>query len=199
MKRSRVLSYGCGILGVGVSLFAAHAQKTLPLPEWTADKVLMKNLAEAVEIEGFSIQPPKDYEMQEGNAPEGMQLIAWGGEMRANGVRPSLALALFEPPKSESKKITLEQIAEKMIGGIKRSRTQWKQTKVEKGTINGVTFARLCWNGTEPTRNLKMQGFMYFARDKNLIIQLASQDTVSEAKWSLALAEASVFTFKKLP
>ena len=199
MNRSRILLYGCGIVGAGSFLFAAYAQKTPPLPKWSADKALVKNLTEVVEIEGFSIQPPRGYEMQEGNAPEGMKAMGWVGEQRSDGVRPSLALIIINIPKAEAKKYTLEQVTEKIAGGIKLRRTEWQQGKIEKGVINGSTFARLRWTGIAPSGQLKMQGFIYTVRNGNAFLSFTSQDAVLEAKQSLALAETSVFTFKKLP
>jgi len=170
-----------------------------PLPKWTADKALMENLAETVEIEGYSIQPPKGYEMQESDAPEGIKASGWAGEQRESGVRPSLAMMIVEIPKAEAKKYTLEQMTTKLADGVKRRQTEWQQSKIEKGVINGLTFARLRWTSTEPTRQLKMQGFVYAARIGNSLVSFTSQDTASEAKRSLALAEAALFTFKKLP
>ena len=95
------------------------------------------------------------------------------------------------------KSIPVEQLAEKLVGGVQRQRSNWKQEKTETGVINGMNFARIRWEGTEVKNQWDMRGFLYVTRDGDTIIQLASQDLTSETAKSLPLAEASVLTFRK--
>jgi len=60
-----------------------------------------------------------------------------------------------------------------------------------------MNFARIRWEGTEPTRNWDMRGFVYVARDGDTIVQIASQDLTPETAETLPLAEASALTFKR--
>ena len=82
--------------------------------------------------------------------------------------------------KEQFKKLTLEDLAEKMAGAVKKPMSDWKQEKVETGTINGIPFARLRWQANDPRRQARMRGFVYVARDGDTLIQLTSQDLTPE-------------------
>jgi hypothetical protein len=97
----------------------------------------------------------------------------------------------------QSKSLTLEKLAEKRIAAIQRQRTDWKQEKTEKGVINGLTFARIRWEGTEPKNQWDMRGFVYVARDGDTILYLSSQDLKAPGAQTLPLADAAVLSFKK--
>jgi hypothetical protein len=124
----------------------------------------------------------------------------WTGATRPDGSKASVTMNLMTLPPAQQeqfRKLTLENLAEKMAGGVKRQRTNWKQKKIETGAINGMPFARLRWEGTDPRRQWEMRGFVYVARDGDTLVQLTSQDVMPETDNALALAEASVLTFKK--
>jgi hypothetical protein len=92
---------------------------------------------------------------------------------------------------------TLEQLAEKMIAGTKRQCTDWKQEKTEEGVIDGVTFARIRWEGRDPKNQWDLRGFVYVALDGDTILYLSSQDLKAPGAQALPLADAAVLSFKK--
>ncbi len=177
----------------------AHGQAAPSAQQWSPDKDLLENLAPAKALGGYTIRPPKGYQMQQApaNAPAGVKMHAWAGEPRKDGTKPSVLVMFLTPPSGEAPKMTLEQLAERMLGGVKRRRTNWKQGEPEIGMVNGIKFVRVRWTGNEPALNADMEGFVYVAQDGNTILQLTSQDTVAEAKKTLPIAEASVLTLKK--
>ena len=152
-------------------------------------------------MEKYTVRIPKGYEMQQAtNPPAGMRVWGWTGAARRDGTKPSITMNLLTVPAEQQEKIgnlSLDQLAERLIGGLKRQRTNWKQEKTEKGVINGMNFVRIRWEGTEPTKNWDMRGFVYIARDEDTIVQIASQDLTPETEKALPLTEASVLTFKK--
>jgi hypothetical protein len=186
------------VLGIALE---ASGQRTKKSAEWMASPAALKQLGVAESVDTYSIRIPKGYELQQGkNTPPGVQAWAWTGPARSDGTKSSITMMLISltPQQAEQfKALSLEQLTEKLLGGVKRQRTNWKQEKAEKGEINGLKFARIRWEGTEPTKNWDMRGFIYVARDGNSIVQLASQDLSTESRKSLALAEPSVLTFKK--
>jgi hypothetical protein len=183
------------------SVFAAvvaNGQAKAPAADWTPDKKLAENLAPAQAVEGgYSIRPPKGYRIDRPDAPPGMKMFGWIGAARRDGSQPSLSVALITPPAGQAPNLPLEQLADKLLGGLKRRRNNYQQGNPEKGVVNGMNFARIRWTGTESVQNRKMEGFIYVAQDGNKIIQINCQDFVPEARQALPLAEASVLTFKK--
>lgn len=202
MRRSKSLSGLVGLLLLGAGIGQVWGQGTKPTAKWAPDPATAKQLGPAVAVEQYSLRVPKGYEAQQTppNVPAGMRLWGWAPAPRDDGTRPSLTLNLLTLPDAQKQRInslSLEQLADRLVGGVKRQRVNWKQEKTEAGVINGINFARIRWEGTDPARNLNTRGLMYVARDGENIIQIAVQDLASEAAKSLPLAEASALTFKK--
>jgi hypothetical protein len=184
-------------MAAAVVPIASGAQKKPPLPHWLPDKELVKSLAPTVKIAGYILQPPKGYKMRMGSPPQGVAAMAWAGEKRDDGTRPTLIFSLIDMDARDLQQYTIEDLADKLLGGVKRRRTEWQQGKTERGIVNGMTFARISWTGTESEQKHKMRGFIYVALDGDSIIQLTSQDVLPVANQSVPLAEAAVLTFKK--
>lgn len=57
-------------------------------------------------------------------------------------------LGIVTVPATEAGKHSVEQILDKFLQGIQKSRGQdWKRTPIELGTINGLPFVRARWSG----------------------------------------------------
>jgi hypothetical protein len=168
------------------------------LPKWAPDKELLAQLAPYGNVGGYQVRPPRKYDrVVPPPAPPGGQLFAWAGAKRADNTAPMFMVTMLAPPPEVAQKTTLEQFLDSMLGGIKRRRKDWKQTAVERGQINGLTFLRVRWSGTEAAKGWKMHGFMYVARDGPNFIQIASQDVEPNHAEALKLAEAAALTFRK--
>jgi hypothetical protein len=200
MRHFKFVSSGVSAILLVIAL-EASGQKAAPSAEWAPSPAALKQLGVAESADRYSLRVPKGYEFQQAkNAPDGVSAWAWTGGARRDGTKPSITMMLITVPptqREQTRKLSLEQLADKLLAGVKRQRTNWKQEKTETGVINGMKFARIFWEGTEPTRNWQMRGFIYVARDGNSIIQMASQDISTESPKSLTLAEAAVLTFKK--
>ena len=202
MARSQSLIGVLSSILLGFGALQASGQTTKPSAGWSPDPAILKQLGAAVTVEKYTLRIPKGYEMQQAkNTPASMKAWGWTGAARKDGSKPSVTLTMVELPAEQiekTKNLSLEQLADLMIGGMKRQRTNWKQEKAEEGTISGMNFVRIRWEATEPTRKLDMRGFVYVARDGDTIVQIASQDVTPETAKTLPLAETSVLTFKKM-
>ena len=196
----------CAMLALSIAwptllALQASGQATKAPPEWKPEPAVLKKLETTWILDAYTLQPPKNYTRERPKeTPPGLVAVGWSGEPRKDGSKASIrAMVVQLPPSEEAStgKYTLEQLAETLLGTIKRNRSDFQEEKAETGTISGLTFLRVRWEGVETKSNRKMQGFVYVARDGLKIIQLLSQDYTPEATESLPLTEASILTFKK--
>ncbi|MCI0662997.1 MAG: hypothetical protein L0220_18165 [Acidobacteria bacterium] len=106
-------------------------------------------------------------------------------------------LTIASPPKEELDKLTLQQSLSTFLAGIEKRQKNWKQNKVEEGSIGGIKFIRSYWEGVDPKSGHSLHGFNYVAIDGEKVINLSSQDIDPFYKESLPLTESAVLTFKK--
>jgi len=92
---------------------------------------------------------------------------------------------------------TPEQYLDRWLDRLKQRRTNWSQTPIERGRINGLSFIRIHWSGTDPDNQAKLHGFVYVAKDGPKYIQIRSQDVEAHHEQSLKIAETAALTFKK--
>lgn len=167
-------------------------------PVWLSDKSLSEQLASAVSIAKYQIRPPKGYiALHTLSGPSGSSADSWAGITRPDGTRPYIMFVHLTIPPKQANQYTLKQISDKMLAAIERRRKAWKQSPTEQGIINGLTFMRSYWQGTDVANGQPMHGFSYVAKDGNTILQLSSQDFDPYQKVALPLAEASALTIKK--
>jgi hypothetical protein len=201
MRRLISLVVALSFVMMGIGVFEASGQRAKRSAEWTPDPASLKGLGAAVAVEKYTVRVPKGYDLQRpNNAPPGVRIWGWTSAARRDGTKGSVTMNLLTLPAAEQakfKSLTLEQLADRLIGGVKRQRTNWTQERTENGVINGMNFVRIRWKGTDPRRNAEMRGFAYVARDGDTIVQIASQDLMPETDKALSLAEASALTFKK--
>lgn len=186
----------------GFGLEQASAQGTKSSAPWTPSAAALKQLDPAVEVDQYTLRVPKGYERQQvdANVPPGMKVWGWASAARKDGTKASITMNLMAIPAARAnqiKSMSLEQLADRMIGGLKRQRTNWKQERAETGAVNGIKFARIRWAGTEPNRLGDMRGVVYVSFDGDNLLQLASQDPVAYTAKTLPLAEASILTLKR--
>ncbi len=99
------------------------------------------------------------------------------------------------PPKEEATSYTADQVLDKMLSSIERRRKDWKRSATQRGTVNGLTFYRAYWKGTDTQTGQQMRGFSYVTQIGNSFFQLSSQDIEPAATTSLALMETMTLTF----
>jgi hypothetical protein len=168
-----------------------------PLPDWKPDSALLDKLAEETELEGYLVRPPKGYaKTTPPGGPPGAKFTAWSGVARPDGTSPMFMIMVGSPPPKE-RLPSLNGFLTLMIDPVKQRHQNWSQTASERGTLNGLTFLRTRWSGTEPGKGWKMHGIMYVAIDGRNFIQLASQDLEPHHEQALKLGETAVQTFRK--
>jgi hypothetical protein len=158
---------------------------------------LLEQLGPLTDVEGYQVRPPKAYSFSRPPGPPGFTGYAWAGALRGDKTAPQLLIGVVPVPPAEAKAQSPERFLEKMLEGVKRRRTNWTQTPPERGQVNGLTFVRARWSGTESAKGWKMHGFMYATQDGATFLQLSSQDVEPHHEHALKIAETAVLTFKK--
>src|SRR5262245_19540971 len=136
-----------------------------PYPNWEPDAKLLDELGPASDVAEYQVRPPKGYDFNPlpPGPPAGLKGGAWAGALRNNQTAPQFMIGIVTSPDGADK-MTAQLYLDKMLGGIKQQRTNWTQTTLERGQINGLTFFRIYWTGTELRKRWKMHGFMYAAQ-----------------------------------
>lgn len=156
---------------------------------------LRQLLGERMDVHGHSIRPPNGYtHVSPKGAPRGVVASGWTGKQRPDGTTPMLQLMIVSPPEGESVP-ELDDAMPKMLAGIKERLTNWKDSELTFGTINGRRFARQSWEGVEPTMDRAARGITYVSVSGNRIFHLQTMDVEPEFE-GLSIGEASLLTFK---
>ncbi len=184
-------------VGCGQSTTSPAGTQPNTRPAWQPDSALMDKLGEPVDLGGYLVQPPKGYPktMPQGGPP-GLNVFAWGGTSRPDGTAPMFMISIGKPPAGE-RIPPLDKYLSISLEGIKKRRQDWSETPGEGGSINGLTFLRARWNGTEPAKGWKMHGIMYVAINEGTVIQISTQDTEPHDQEALKIGEAAALTFIK--
>jgi hypothetical protein len=187
-----------GLMLISVSLIAAFASgQPKDTPIWKPDKKIASGLGALVDLEEFQLNVPKQYQPVKQPGPEGSMAVAWVGRKRSDGTHPSIMVATTRLSSEQRSHLSLENALDVFLAGIEKTRKDWNRTAAERGKVNGVTFVRARWSGTELTTEKMMHGFSYVTIDKGLLVQISSQDVEPYDKETLGLAEAAALTFVK--
>lgn len=150
-------------------------------------------LSEAVNVEGYWIQPPKNYTKQIVEGP--CKITAWSGPRRYNGFAPMVMFTVITI--TEGDRPTLEQFLSEMLDGVKKRRTNWSESKPQKMKINGLNALRISWSGIDRASKKWMHGVMIAFVDNSKFISAHTQDVEPFHIRSLELGEMSILTLKK--
>lgn len=175
----------------------ANVQTDKPLPVWKANAALLSKLGAEFTIDGYAIRPPRGYKMVSQKSGV-MQANLWKGDVRDNGTAPGLVLLVSTPPPGEKKLPTIEQALDMYLADIERNRKEWQRTKAERGTVNGLTFVRARWSGTDLQRGFPVNGFGYVFTDGKAYYTIGGQDIRPNGVTTLPLLEAAALTFRKV-
>jgi hypothetical protein len=165
------------------------------LPTWTPDSAVLEKLDAYQDIDNYQFRPPKGYPSVSGKtlAP-GSKIFGWGGTLRPDQTAPMITVMVVKPMPVQKPP---EQLMQDFLNGIKQRRQDWQQSTFERGSVNGLTFLRARWSGTEPTKRWKMHGLMYVAQDGTTLIEISTQDVEPNDKEALKISEAAALTFKR--
>jgi hypothetical protein len=170
-----------------------------------SDPKLREQLGDVYQFQGHSIRPPKGYTATIPSNPPPMTNVAiFGAPNRPDGTAASFVLTHISPPEGVSppqdmsqkeKDELIELFSEKLLGGIKNSRTNWEQSARTIVSINGTPFTRKTWKGIMTQVNRPMEGIHYTGLVKDRIVVISIQD-FNENQDAIRLGEESALTFK---
>lgn len=159
-----------------------------------------KQLAKPVEVEGFLIQPPKDYTMHPVEAPRKgpFKVVAWASPRRPDGTASSITLTVIKTADIPEEEVpTIREFLYEMLGGIKRSRTNWSESRPKKVTINGMEALRVSWSGIDRTMKKWMHGVTFAVVDSSALIYVNIQDLPPHHNKTLVQGEKSILSLRK--
>lgn len=177
-----------------LGLLTSGSGQAAPAKSWTPNPALTGKLGPVTPVAGFQVRPPRGYAPLAIN-PGGGTITAWRGAARADGSRPVVMFQRVLIAPKEQGRYTLAQAFGMFMKSGAKGDPSYAQTPTETGTLAGVPFVRASWRKTDETGR-KMQGFNYMGRRGGEFFLLGSQDASPEAESALALAEASVRTFR---
>ena len=182
-----------------------------PLPLWQANYPATNYLASEVPLQEYAIRPPLGYhanftDLPSRLQPYGLGIFMWSNDENALNYS-SLDIEIVQRRTSYDALTFLNSV----LGPSKRDISDFVQTKPETGTINGATFARTYWQGTEkkPSGNYSVSGFTYVTTQPTGAIMIEGKDTVPCANEPchyqplngapmLPTLEAAALTFRRL-
>ena len=175
----------------------AHPTASTSLP--SSDPALLAELGEPSEVAGYLIRPPKGYART--TPPKGLPgtiLVAYKGNPRADGTSPMVQVMVATPSPGEAPS-DLDGLLNGMLQGVKNLHQNWTQTTPGRVNINGMTFLRTTWSGTESAigKGWKMHGIMYVAFDGPGFISMMTQDMEPHHEQPIKLADAALRSFRK--
>ena len=163
---------------------------------WQADQSFDSQLGGDVSLGNVSLRPPKEYLLTKLPGPDGTLILTWRGPVRDDLTFAHLLTTIVAQSKEDKKSYESKEALRILLSGIEANRNEWSASKAEEGKINGLNFIRSYWTGVDKTSGMKMKGFVYVIVDNKIIINLSSQDTLSNVS-ALKLAEAAVLTCHK--
>jgi hypothetical protein len=180
-----------------LALVLLAADSALAAPAWTPSKLLAGQLSPAITLAGFTIQPPKGYSKSPAPTTKNDPLEIWASPFNATGHATILSFAQYTKPGAKARTQPLASTVARFVQAQASSYKGWKVTPTQMGTIHGAPFCRCYWSGIEIDRGVQREGFLYLGRSGTSIYALSAQVTGTKDRKALALAEASVLTFRQ--
>jgi hypothetical protein len=183
------------------------ARRVLPLFLWvaaSATPLAAQDFESRFARHVIRLQLPAGYRLEGEAVPQpGMKTLAFATSPRKDGTRGLIQVTLLDMkqgPPGEA--VTLEKFAEAMIGGVRRRRTDWRESG-SSSTIAGVPGKRIEWSGSSeasPERPADrppapMRGVMFVGIKEDLGFVLHTQDFATFADQALPLGEKALQTF----
>jgi hypothetical protein len=156
-------------------------------------------LGQRVEVDGYSLQIPKGFEIQQPTVKTYTKKQVWVGPERPEMGRPVLSVSRFTLPPERLKEInqmTLKAVAKPLMEAHKRVMTNWKEEDIEYGMVNGRDFARIRWAGISNQTQQGIRGFYYLTLDVNGFVYLVGQDNAPTSTKTLPMIETAALTIQ---
>ena len=176
-------------------------QNESKIEHWLVKKELFPELSETYSSKTsespvtFELRTPKSYSIVNSSNYYSYNFHFWNKD-RKDSLRPILMLSVVGKQKNQKRQDPIWKCLKAAIYSIHKSKSEnWKQSPVEAGKIDGITFVRQYWSGTEksPQGKLKVSGFVYVGSIGETLIIGLSTDKDTKA---VELAEASLQSFQ---
>ena len=198
--RARVYLVAAGVVVLAAGALVAFLllRKGEKEASWVPDPALLRELGEEVEVGGYRIRPPRDYQrtpvVRAQEEPDDGVYI-WLGPVGAEGAIPDLAVSLT--PALGLTDSQLEVMLDIILQGTRQNWRAWIQEPVEVGRVNGLKFFRARWRGIRVFTGQPMRGFVYLGRDGDTLISINGHDVEPDHEQPRRLAETAALTFRK--
>lgn len=171
------------------------------LPDWSLSGSRANSLGAPFRVGLFEIRPPATFRFvkHEAEAEPRSDMYFWSGPTRADDSWTGFVVGIT--PLSDPR-ISLDSLLKDVMDGLRNRKTNWSETRPERGTINGVTFARCSWSGVAAEAagpglaGRLMHGVAYTGVRGDQVIVIMCQDATAEyAQW-LKQGELAAFSVR---
>lgn len=175
-------------------------QDETQITEWTVSKDSLPQLVKTYDSNktesplAFELKTPNAYQVVNSSNYYSYNFHFWNKESK-DSLRPILMLSIVGKQKNQKKQDPIWTCLKAAIYSIHKTKSEnWKQSPVEAGKINDITFVRQHWSGTEktPQGKQKVSGVVYVGSLGETLIIALSTDKDPDA---VSLAENSLQTF----
>lgn len=166
-------------------------------PGEDVEETLAAQLQPAEEVLDYYIRLPRGYEPRESQLLPRTEILKWEGPARDDGTRPLFMVTLTTLTDQERQDATLEILLQETLHEFQSVRTDWSTGPIRQGRLNGLSYVRCAWSGTEKLTARRSHGFLYMLQDGPTIIQIRSQDVEPHHAETLKVADAAARTFRK--
>lgn len=179
-----------------------HHASSDELPDWYLAETDSSSLSPPYKMSPFEIRPPANFRFIK-YIPES-KTHYWVGPVRSDETYPQFMVIITELSARDTN-ASLAALLSDVMGAIKQRRTDWSETPVEQGKINGLPFVRNSWSGVassaarEGLAGRTMHGVVYLTIHNNQAVQIMCQDVAPDhAEW-LKLGGFAALTFRVIP
>lgn len=189
-----------------------HGSPAEHFSAWQANPVLTGQLGPETAVEGYGLRLPTGYQPMQADTlpflrPFGVDMHMWSGDKSDPRGRSTFSVIFVQRFNAA----TPEDVLRQCQSQNRRDLTRFVQSTTERGTINGIPFARTYWSGVETFhstgRTLLVQGCSYTTTNYAHGVYFEGRNSVdcqgdacrpqAVENTTLPLAEAAVFTFHK--
>jgi hypothetical protein len=169
------------------------------VPVWKADDALLPYLGEPQTIPGtkFRIRVPKGFTMFQmggGGPMGGVNIISPNPQQAASAMHFVFSIQPYIGRRQDDTEETEIEFSLRMD---KNLHTDWSQSKMERGLINGIVFARVAWTGASQSRGELESGVIYWAIDGRNTIQIEASTDLPPTDPLYRLIDVAILTFER--
>jgi hypothetical protein len=177
---------------------SATNDQQLNLPEWKSNIDFKTRLVKpAAANPPFQIKVPKDFALS-ANSQQYTETYFWKKPYREDRTAPAFMVSIFRRHPSQKTAMSLDEALQTMVKALGRGRKENKAGEGEKGTINGLLFARAYTEGFDREAQKPVKGFCYVAKVGDDIVAISGSDFPPNEAQNLRELESCTHSFQLL-